>query len=58
MGFILKATREKTVYFTGDTVWTENFELAIKNYNPDYIVMNAALPLYDGVKGSSTMGEK
>ena len=57
MGFVLRAPGEKTVYFTGDTVWTENFELAIKNYNPDYIVMNAALPLYDGVKGSSTMGE-
>ena len=45
MGFALRAPGEKTVYFSGDTIWTENFELAIKKYNPDYIVMNAALPL-------------
>ena len=57
MGFALTAAGEKTVYFIGDTIWTDNFELAIKKYNPDYIVMNAALPLYDGVKGSSTIGE-
>lgn len=57
MGFIFRAKGEKTIYFTGDTVWIKSFELAVEKYNPDYIVMNAALPLYDGVKGSSTMGE-
>ena len=58
MGFILKAEGEKTIYFTGDTVWIKNFENAIEKYNPDYIVMNAALPKYEGVDGSSTMGEE
>ena len=30
MGFALKAPEEKTVYFTGDTIWTKNCELAIE----------------------------
>ena len=47
MGFILRAPEERTIYFTGDTIWTKNFETAIEKYDPDYIVMNAALPLYD-----------
>ena len=58
MGFILKAPGEKTVYFTGDTVWTKNFENAVEKNNPDYIIMNAGYPLYEGLNGSSTMGEE
>lgn len=58
MGFIFRAPGEKTVYFTGDTIWTKNFEIAIETYNPDYIVMNAVYPLYEGINGSSTMGEE
>ena len=58
MGFILRAPEERTIYFTGDTIWTKNFETAIEKYDPDYIVMNAALPLYDWMEGSSTMGQE
>ena len=58
MGFALRAPEEKTVYFTGDTVWTKNFEIAVEKFDPDYIVMNAALPLYEGMEGSSTMGQE
>ena len=57
MGFILKAPGEKTVYFTGDTVWTKNFEISVEKNKPDYIIMNAGYPLYEGLNGSSTMGE-
>ena len=31
--------------------------ICISKSDPDYIVMNACLPLYEGIKGSSTMGE-
>ena len=58
MGFILRASEEKTIYFTGDTIWTKNFEIAVEKYEPDYIAMNAALPLYEGMEGSSTMGQE
>ena len=57
MGFTLRAPEEKTIYFTGDTIWTKNFETTVEKYEPDYIVMNAALPSYDGVEGTSTMGQ-
>ena len=49
MGFVLKAPEERTIYFTGDTIWTKNFEKKVERYKPDYIVMKAALPLYDGI---------
>jgi len=58
MGFILKSPEGKTIYFTGDTIWTKNFEKAVEKFEPDYIVMNAALPLYEGIEGSSTMGQE
>lgn len=57
-GFVLRAEGEKTVYFTVDTIWTKNYEMGIEIYKPDYIVMNAALPLCDGIEGSSIMGQK
>ena len=54
----LTSIRRKTIYFTGDTIWTKNFEIAVEKYEPDYIVMNAALPLYEEMEGSSTMGQE
>lgn len=58
MGFIFRAQGEKTVYFTGDTIWIKSFELAVEKYNPNFIVMNAAYPLYAGMNGSSSIGEE
>lgn len=58
MGFIFRAQGEKTVYFTGDTIWIKSFELAVEKYNPNFIVMNAAYPLYAGMNGSSFIGEE
>ena len=40
MGFILRAPGRKTVYFYGDTIWHEYWEIATKKYDPDYIVLN------------------
>ena len=56
MGFVLRSPGQKTVYFTGDTIWHEYVELAINKFKPDLIVLNAAEAVYDGVKGSSVMG--
>ena len=56
MGFVFKAPGQKTVYFSGDTVWYEYVELALKKHKPDIIVINGALTRYEGFSGSSMMG--
>jgi len=42
MGFVLRAPGEKTVYFSGDTIWHEYVELAINKYKPDIIVFKCS----------------
>ena len=41
MGFVFKAPGQKTVYFSGDTVWYEYIEIALKKHKPDIIILNA-----------------
>ena len=55
MGFVLRAPREKTVYFGGDTIWHEYVELAITKYKPDIIVLNAPQGRYSGFQGTTMM---
>jgi len=40
MGFLLSAPGEKTVYFMGDTVWTQRVSKTIRNFKPAVLVMN------------------
>ena len=56
MGFVLKAPGLKTIYFTGDTIYHDNVELALKKHKPDIIVAFAADCRYEGLEGSSMMG--
>ena len=50
-GIYLKSVERKNYLF----YWRYNLD---KKFEPDYIVMNAALPLYEGMEGSSTMGQE
>ena len=47
-GIILKHANEKTIYFTGDTIWCPDVEKAIETHNPDIIVVNACAARYGG----------
>lgn len=40
-GIVFKHSTEKTLYFTGDTVWYEAVKQTIDQYNPEIIVANA-----------------
>lgn len=40
-GYILKQEGEPTVYFAGDTIWCPAVELALRNYQPDVVVLFA-----------------
>ena len=40
-GVIFKHSKEKTLYFTGDTVWYEAVQETIDTHKPEIIVVNA-----------------
>lgn len=39
MGFFIKLPDEKTVYLSADTIYTEDVEKVLKNYNPDISIV-------------------
>jgi L-ascorbate metabolism protein UlaG (beta-lactamase superfamily) len=40
-GFVLKHKQEKTLYFTGDTIWCEPVKKAISDHRPQVIICHA-----------------
>ena len=56
MGFVLKAPGNKIVYFAGDTIWHDYFEIAVKKHKPDFIVLNTGEAKVEGFEGSLIMG--
>jgi L-ascorbate metabolism protein UlaG (beta-lactamase superfamily) len=41
-GFILKHSASKIVYVAGDTIWSDPVKYALRFFNPDVVVLNAA----------------
>jgi len=51
-GFVLQAEGEPTVYWVGDSIWCEDVEKAIEQYNPDIIITHsggATIPGHDPI---------
>ena len=40
-GFVLKAEKEPTVYWVGDSIWCSEIEKTIKTYKPDIIITHS-----------------
>ena len=57
-GIYLTSIKRKNYLFYWRYNLEKNFEIAVEKYEPDYIVMNAALPLYEGMEGSSHNGPR
>lgn len=57
MGVVFQRQGYKTVYVAGDTVWNAQVEAAIKQYQPDVIVLNTGYARIQGVDGSIIMGK-
>jgi L-ascorbate metabolism protein UlaG (beta-lactamase superfamily) len=50
-GFVLQAENHPTIYIVGDSIWTQEVEVAVKTYKPDYVVVNsggAQMPGFEG----------
>lgn len=41
MGVVFEATKEKKLFFTGDTIWFDGLKKELDNHQPEVIVMNA-----------------
>jgi len=49
-GFVLKKAGEKTIYFTGDTVWCLGVEDSLTRHHPDIIVANVGGAYLDDMR--------
>lgn len=58
MGVVFQRQGYKTVYVAGDTVWNAQVEDAIKQYQPDVIVLNTGYARIQGLDGSIIMGKE
>lgn len=56
-GVVFSHPGYKTTYVAGDTIWTGAVEDAIKQHQPDVIVLNTGYARITGVEGSIIMGK-
>lgn len=58
MGVVFQRPGHKTVYVAGDTIWNAHVEGAIKQYQPDVIILNTGYARIKGLDGSIIMGKE
>lgn len=57
MGIVFQQPGYKTVYVVGDTIWRDEVESALSQYQPDVIVLNTGYAQLEGFDGSIIMGK-
>lgn len=57
MGFVLAAPGVKTLYLAGDTVWRNEVDQAIEDFQPQVIVLNSGMALLSEPAGAMIMGK-
>ena len=57
MGVVFQAPLHKTLYLVGDTIWRDDVDQALAQYNPDVIVLNAGYAQLSGFEGAIIMGK-
>lgn len=58
MGVVFQAPGHKTLYLVGDTVWRDEVDHALAQYEPQIIVLNAGYAMLSGFDGSIIMGKE
>lgn len=58
MGVVLQAPGYKTLYLAGDTIWRNEVDDTIKQFNPDIIVLNAGMAKLTKFDGAIIMGKE
>jgi len=57
MGVAFEAPGYSTVYLAGDTIWRDEVDQALAEYNPSVIVLNAGYAKLTGFDGAIIMGQ-
>lgn len=58
MGVVFQAPGHKTLYLVGDTVWRDEVDQALEQYDPEVVVVNAGYAMLDGFDASIIMGKQ
>ena len=58
IGVVFQREGHKTVYVAGDTIWNNHVEAAIRQYQPDVIILNTGYARILGLDGSIIMGKE
>ena len=57
MGVVFQAPLHKTLYLAGDTIWRDEVDQALDQYNPEVVVLNAGYAQLNGFDGAIIMGK-
>lgn len=58
MGVVFAAPDHKTLYLAGDTIWRDEVDQALEQYDPQIIVLNAGYAVLNDYDGSIIMGKE
>lgn len=58
MGVVFEAPGYKTMYLIGDTIWRNEVDQALNEYDPEIIVVNAGYAVMSDFEGSIIMGKE
>jgi L-ascorbate metabolism protein UlaG (beta-lactamase superfamily) len=58
MGVVFEAPGHKTLYLVGDTVWRDEVDQALAQYDPQVIVINAGYAVLSDYEGAIIMGKE
>lgn len=58
MGVVFEAPGHKTLYLAGDTIWRDEVDQALGQYDPQVIVLNAGYAVLSDYDGSIIMGKE
>ena len=58
MGVVFEAPGHKTMYLIGDTIWRNEVDQALNEYDPEIIVVNAGYAVMSDFEGSIIMGKE
>lgn len=58
MGVVFQAPGQETLYLVGDTIWRDEVDMALEEYDPEIIVLNAGYAVMSDYDGAIIMGKK
>lgn len=58
MGVVFQSPGHDTLYVVGDTIWHDEVDMALADYAPQIVLINAGYAMMDGFDGSIIMGKE